>query len=143
MYRRLRQTRAGQNIVEFALLAPLFFLLVFGIIEGGRLLWTFHTVSNAAKEGARYVTVRGAGSSLPDHQPTNEQIKSYILDRTTGLKAENVDVNLTLIDGNWDDLSRFRVEVDYEHEFIVATIFGIGSIDLSADSTDMFWRQPN
>ncbi|HLT21292.1 MAG TPA: TadE/TadG family type IV pilus assembly protein [Thermomicrobiales bacterium] len=139
MYRRFRQTRAGQNIVEFALLAPLFFLLVFGIIEGGRLLWTFHTVSNAAKEGARYVTVRGAGSTLPDRMPTNAQIEAYILTKTTGLDADNLSVELDL-ESDWNDQSWFTVDVTYNHQFIVASIFGMGSIQLSADSTDMFWR---
>jgi Flp pilus assembly protein TadG len=141
--RRFRRSRVGQSLVEFALIAPLFFTLVFGIIEGGRLLWTYHTVSHAAKEGARYTTVRGSGSTLSDAPANNGSIETYVLTKTTGLGADSLSMNLVLLDGDMNDRSRFRVEASYQHDFILASIFGLSSITLSADSTDMFWREPD
>jgi Flp pilus assembly protein TadG len=41
-------------MVEFAIVASIFFSLIFGVIEGGRLLFTYHQVNHAAREGARY-----------------------------------------------------------------------------------------
>jgi Flp pilus assembly protein TadG len=143
MFRRFRKSRVGQGLVEFALIGPVFLLLVFGILEGGRLLWTFHTLNNAAKEGARYTTVRGSGSTLPDAPATGASIKTYILTKSTGLDGANLNVDLVLVDGDMDDRSRFRVETTYEHDFIITSIFGVSSIDLSADSTDIFWREPD
>jgi hypothetical protein len=35
----MKNLRSGQSLVEFALIAPLFFLLVFGIIDFGRLFF--------------------------------------------------------------------------------------------------------
>jgi Flp pilus assembly protein TadG len=143
MWHRFRKTGVGQSLVEFALIGPVFLLLVFGIIEGGRLLWTFHTLSNAAKEGARYTTVRGSGSTLPDAPATGASIKSYVLTKSTGLNGDDLNMTLVLVDGDMDDQSRFRVEASYEHQFIVTAIFGINSITLEADSTDIFWREPD
>lgn len=143
MILRFRQTRIGQNLVEFALIAPLFFFVVFGIIEGGRLLWTFHTLSNAAKEGARYTTVRGAGSTQGDAPATAGKIENHIVSISTGLDPEDLHVGLLLIDGDMKDQSRFRVEVTYDYDFVVTAIFGRGSMQLNASSTDMFWREPD
>jgi Flp pilus assembly protein TadG len=44
----------GQELVEFALILPLLLLLCFGIIEVGRLMLSYNTVANAAREGARH-----------------------------------------------------------------------------------------
>jgi Flp pilus assembly protein TadG len=47
----------GQALVEFALILPVFLLIVFGLIDGGRLVFTYNTVSNAARSGARVAIV--------------------------------------------------------------------------------------
>ncbi len=59
---RGRRSR-GQALPEFALVAPLFFLLLFGIIEAGRFIYYYEILSNATREGARYAIVNGAGAS--------------------------------------------------------------------------------
>lgn len=52
----------GQAMVEFALVAPLFFLLLFGIVEAGRFIFYYETLSHATREGARYAIVNGANT---------------------------------------------------------------------------------
>jgi Flp pilus assembly protein TadG len=47
----------GQALAEFALVAPLFFLLLFGIIEAGRFVFYTEVLANATREGARYAIV--------------------------------------------------------------------------------------
>lgn len=51
-----RQTDRGQELVEFALVLPLLFLIAFGVLDLGRLFHAAITISNAAREGARYAT---------------------------------------------------------------------------------------
>jgi hypothetical protein len=52
-------------MVEFALVAPIFFLLLFSIIEFGRAAYYLQMLNNAAREGARYAIVHGASSGCP------------------------------------------------------------------------------
>ena len=52
----------GQSMTEFALVAPIFFLLLFGIIEAGRFIFYYEVLNNATREGARYAIVNGANS---------------------------------------------------------------------------------
>ncbi len=47
-----RRTR-GQSMVEFAVLAPIFFLLLLGTIDLGRAVYIYNSISDAAREGAR------------------------------------------------------------------------------------------
>lgn len=58
---RRRRTK-GQAMVEFALVAPLFFVLLFGIIEAGRFIFFYETLAHATREGARYAIVNGANT---------------------------------------------------------------------------------
>lgn len=59
--RRARRSRGegGQGIAEFALVLPVFLMMVFGIIDIGRTIWAFDNLANAAREGARYASVHG------------------------------------------------------------------------------------
>jgi Flp pilus assembly protein TadG len=49
-------------MVEFALVAPIFFLILFGIIDFGRYVYYVQILNNAAREGARYAIVHGYNS---------------------------------------------------------------------------------
>lgn len=49
--------RQGQSLVEFALVLPIFLLLLFAVIDGGRYVYVNSTISNAAREGARLGSV--------------------------------------------------------------------------------------
>ena len=52
-YRSCRRNRRGAAVVEFAVVSPVFFLLVFGMIEYGRMVMVQQMLTNAAREGAR------------------------------------------------------------------------------------------
>lgn len=58
---RRRRTQ-GQALVEFALVAPVFFLILFAIVEAGRFMFYYETLNNATREGARYAIVNGANT---------------------------------------------------------------------------------
>ena len=50
-----RQT--GSTTVEFALVMLMFLMVVFGIMDFSRLLYTWNTANEVAREGARYAVV--------------------------------------------------------------------------------------
>jgi Flp pilus assembly protein TadG len=57
------RSRAAQSLVEFSIVAPLFFLLMFGIIDFGRLFFTQMTLQHAMREAGRFGVT---GNALPD-----------------------------------------------------------------------------
>lgn len=52
----------GAAIIEFALVAPLLFALVWGIIETGRAFYTINSLASAVRDGARYGATCNLGS---------------------------------------------------------------------------------
>ena len=50
---------SGQAMVEFALVAPMLFLLILGTIEAGRFIFFQELLNHATREGARYAIVHG------------------------------------------------------------------------------------
>ena len=53
MRNRSFRRHGGQSMIEFALLAPIFFLLLLGTMDLGRGIYIYNTISDAAREGAR------------------------------------------------------------------------------------------
>lgn len=47
----------GSTVAEFAIVSGLFFMIIFGIIEFGRLLYTHNALTDAARRGARYAVL--------------------------------------------------------------------------------------
>jgi hypothetical protein len=59
----------GQGLVEFALILPVFLLLVMGVVEFGRLMITYSSVSTASRDAVRYaVSVGDSASGIPHYQ---------------------------------------------------------------------------
>lgn len=55
----------GQTLVEFALVAPLFFMLLFGIIIIGIAVFYQQQVTNSAREGSRYAALHSGTARCP------------------------------------------------------------------------------
>lgn len=85
MFRRTHRRGRGQALAEFALILPLFLLVMVAIFDLGRAIFAFNTLTNAAREGARLAIVN--------------QYKPDIIQRAKNetaiveLNAPNVDVN--------------------------------------------------
>ena len=62
-FRRWRQREDGQAMVEFALILPIFLLILCGIIDFGWLFYNQLTLNNACREGARYAVVNTADNA--------------------------------------------------------------------------------
>lgn len=58
--RSKRQRTRGQSLVEFALVLPVFLLMLFGLIDGARYVFASNALSNAAREGARKASVEAS-----------------------------------------------------------------------------------
>jgi hypothetical protein len=60
-----RSKSRGQAMVEFALVFPIFILLMVGLFDFGRVIWVNDTLATAAREAARFAIVHGEKSLCP------------------------------------------------------------------------------
>ena len=95
----MRKSERGSALLEFGLVAIVLFMLIFGIIDFGRALFAYHFVANAAREGTRYESVRGAACTLPmnDCNDGGSAVRAYLQNEATGsgLNRSQLTVNTT------------------------------------------------
>jgi len=73
----MMRSQRSQALIEFALVSPVLLLLLFGIVDIGRAVFYYDTVSHAAREGAR-LAVR-AGNPLPTNADILATVASQII----------------------------------------------------------------
>jgi Flp pilus assembly protein TadG len=122
--RRWRRDDGAQSLVEFALVLPIFLLLVFGIIDLGRAVWEENELAFAAREGTRWAIVHGSSGSpqagpgsvtYSAGPPTSDSgVTNAVLIYTKGIPG--VTVTSAWPDGN--NLRNSRVSVDVTADFV-------------------------
>jgi hypothetical protein len=83
--------------VEFALVLPVFLLLVLGLFEAGRAVWYENTLAYAAREGTRYAIVHGSGAGADAVWPQNTQPVVNVV------RAAAVGVGNVTVVADWPD----------------------------------------
>ncbi len=117
-----RKGEKGQSLVEFALVAPIFFLMLFAIVDFGMAFHAWITVTNSAREGARIGAVRANAA----------EIDTRVRDTAATLDDGNLSVTVTNAEGNPGE--SVVVEVSYEYFLITPlgnfmALVGGGGID--------------
>jgi Flp pilus assembly protein TadG len=89
LFRRYRRAAAA---VEFAIVAPVFFLLVMGMIEYGRMVMVQQVITNASREGARRAVLDGA-TTAEVQTVVNDYLASGSISGATITVAPNPPTN--------------------------------------------------
>jgi len=84
-------------MVEFALAFLVFFVVVYGIMEFGRIISSYNILAGAAREGARYAMVHGSSSGSV---ATATDIQNVVRKWSIGLNKSAVTVTTTWTPGN-------------------------------------------
>jgi Flp pilus assembly protein TadG len=88
----MTKAQRGASMVETMLVLMLALLLIFGIMEFGRALFTYHAISNAARLGTRYAIVHGANCIPGGCTATQASVRTYVRDSTPGITKNSMTV---------------------------------------------------
>lgn len=124
---RRQNPRRGSAIVEFALSFTAFIMLLMGLMEFGRVVWTFSTLSHAVSQGARYAAVHGSGNPIivNGNDNTASAISDVVKANSIGLDSSQVTVN-TAWSPNNDRGSEFTITASYPLNMIMGSLFFSG-----------------
>jgi Flp pilus assembly protein TadG len=135
MMRRRPSVERGQSLVEFALVLPVFILVVVGILDLGRAVYAYNTISNASREAARVAIV--------NQTPADVQAEAIKQSVSLGISAAEVSVTYGDPSGTGTCSAPYGVgclaSVTVEYVYTAATpVIGqiIGPFTMSA-STEM------
>jgi Flp pilus assembly protein TadG len=137
---RARRRRKGTTMVEFVVIAIVFFLFLFGVLEYGRFVMVVQLMNNAAREGARAAVV---GQSTM----TTAQVQSLVTGYLEGqnVQLQNLNIQVYEIDpatgnniGSWSNASfgqAIAVQVNGTYDPLLPSFLFMGnSLSLQARS---------
>jgi Flp pilus assembly protein TadG len=151
MIRHQRRRDGGQSLVEFALLIPIFLIMVFGIIDFGLGLRAYISVTQSTREGARFASIGnpagtfGSGGTGQCDGATTTTVVGRVCRTMNGLDLTDVEsVSVTYPNGNTPGES-VRVSASYRYEYItpvrrLVQFFSAGTLPSSltvSSTTDM------
>jgi Flp pilus assembly protein TadG len=94
--KNLSRKEDGQSLVEFALVLPILIVLIFGVIEFGRLWMTVNTLSGAAREGVRVAAVTAPDAALVNNAVNNILTAANITGATITMAGPNAASEVTV-----------------------------------------------
>ena len=123
--------RIGATAVEFAIVAPILVLLVFGIIEIGRAVMSQHSMEDAVRVGCRLAIMDGT---------TTSDVTTTVIDE---LAVAGITVTPNMVDVTpnpptnaclWDDVN-VSVTIPYSDLSWIPVPTYLGNVNLSASCT--------
>ncbi len=96
MKKHFRRRESGQAMVEFALVLPILLAVLCGIIDFGWLYYNQLTLTNAAREGARYAVIH-YDPSVDWKQDAEDRMLSSIagISSATAIVSDPVEQRIT------------------------------------------------
>jgi Flp pilus assembly protein TadG len=120
----------GTAVVEFALILPVFLVLIFGVLEFGLIMHSKGIITLASREGARYGVVYRVPRQ--DAGQIQTKVQSYL--QGVGV---NGPLTITVTGAGGTTGSPLGVKVDYTYNYLVLPRFitGLtGNLTLSAET---------
>lgn len=131
---RFARDEYGATLVEFALVTPVLILVLVACFDFARALNAYVTVSNAAREGARYASITAGATTL--------SVRAYLVTRVAPLDPSALGVTLAppeLTNPSWSPgaprPTRFTVLVTYQWH---ASTWLIGSFFVATSGSPTF-----
>jgi Flp pilus assembly protein TadG len=95
--RQLQPARArqrGTTLLESAVMISVLLLMMFGVVGFGTALYTYHFVSNTAREATRWASVRGH-SCVGGCEASSTDVNTYVQNLSTGIGLDPTKVTTT------------------------------------------------
>ncbi len=124
-----RLHRRGAAVVEFALVAPVFMLLVFGMIEYGRMVMVQQILTNASREGARRAVLDGVATS-----EVQTSVENYLTDASISGATITV-TSVPAVPPDYADSMTVSVAIPFSQVSWLPSPMFLGSQTLTATTT--------
>jgi len=126
--RRIKRSEEGQALVEFALVAPLLFLILFGIVQFGIAFMNSIALTDAVRAGARKAAVSRTAAD-----PT-QATKTAVLGAANDLDASKLSQGIT-VTSTWQSGSNVTVQATYPYSINLLGIV-VASGNLHSSTTE-------
>ena len=123
-------------MIEFSLVFLVFVVLIVGLMEIGRAVWTYTTVAHAARRGVRYATLHGSNNPVLDESEndvTDTEIADRVKANAIGLDSTKIVVSTPVWTPDRSRGSVVELTVTYPFELVTGSfIVSQQSLELSS-----------
>jgi Flp pilus assembly protein TadG len=133
----MKNTRhPAQSLVEFALVFPIFFFLITGLLDLGRAVFAYTTMNTAVREGTRYAIVHA--KSTPDSE-IEDKVRSYFYGVKDFEDSDNTAITISRV-GTANN-PKINIHIDYTFNPItpgMELVLGHGNSIIIEAESEMF-----
>lgn len=135
--RRGLLSQAGSTAVEFAIGLPVFLALLFGVMEGGRAIFTQAILLYATEEASRWAIVNGqdtpGGESLAQYEA---RIEDYAKSKLILISSDQTSTAVATAPTNVDNTRTISVTLNYDYSLMLPYVSStMDPIQMSATSS--------
>jgi len=132
LWSKARHKQQGVYTIEFAIVGAVFFLLLFAVLEVGRLFFVWNVLTEASRRGARLATVcHFDHASVSAFNPMREAALFDKVPMAPELAIANLRISYLQLNGtqiidssNVNDIDLVRAEIiNYQHQLIIPGLF--------------------
>jgi Flp pilus assembly protein TadG len=131
----LRRSERGAALVEFAIVLPVLLLLVFGIIDLGRLLYTYNNLTSAVREGARLAAVQSNPTTAAAVSAVQARVQQYAVAFGGNAGAPTVTVTPDVAFPNTQFVTVAIVSYPFTFITPLPTLAGLTNVPISPSAT--------
>ena len=122
----LRRNDAGSMLIEFALLAPVFMLMLVGVFQAGMAYQNYNAIRSLSADAARYVMIE----YQKNNNVSREEIRAVVMamgrESPYLLQAEQLDVDVEYADTSRISGTR---EIDIEIAYAPSDYLNVPALD--------------
>lgn len=131
MGKKITMDQDGAALLEFAIVMPLLFALIFGIIEFSLLLYNKQIITNAAREGARLGII--VKSPRVSDSEIRTEIKKYAQNHLVTFGSDTLeDSDINIVRGSLAFGAELKITVKYLYQYL---FFSHSTISIKTTST--------
>ncbi len=130
MMRTLRKDRTGGVLVEFAMLSPVIFALLFGVMQVGLQMFSYNALRAVATDTARYTFVEYQKSNRVTAEQIEDQARAIAVAPPYGLQFDNLTAAVTTPTSTINGTTLLRLQLTYVPMNFLDFI-GVGSPSIS------------
>lgn len=121
----IKKSESGVAAVEFALIAPIFFMMIFGIIDMGRVYWLISSMEYAVEGAGRYAMLNTSATSQQVIEEAQDNL--YVINQNS--------VTFTTSTSSSSGINYMTIQAQASFNFLPPAMFNYGTIALTRTAT--------
>ena len=128
--------RSGATVLEMAIVCPLVLMMLVGLVDMGISVYSYNTLAECVRAGARYAAVHGSKASTQvGPSADNSTVDSVVRSYAPGIVSSELTVNSSWPDGINSAGSRVTVSATCNHKLAATWFLGFKTLKLTSTST--------